>query len=237
MVVAAIDTSQQRGSVAIARDGQLLDGAVFGDDSSHLLELGRTLDLLLTEQGLDACDIERVALVVGPGSFTGLRIGMAFVKGLYAGLGMDVVTIGTLTLLALPHLEKHATVCTMLDARKREVYGAMFARPAGSGEPLAAAMVLVDPCATPAALFLERLPETPALFIGSGVERYRGDVDAVAGDAAFAAPLDEAPSSRHLSRIAHHLTPLSRDEIRSLEPDYVRSSEAELKRLKDGSSQ
>jgi len=235
VVVVAIDTSQRRGSAALSRGGDVLSESAFGEGESHLRDLGVTIDRMLSEHGLEVGDVARVALVTGPGSFTGLRIGMAFVKGLHAGLGVEIVTIGTLTLLALPHLEAHERVCAMLDAHKHEVYAAVFARAAAEHPPMATADMVVSPCAMPAARFVEQLPFVPGLFVGAGVARYRDVVEPVVGTASLADPLDTPPSAAHLARIAHRLTPLGVEAIRSLEPDYVRASEAELKRLKGDS--
>jgi tRNA threonylcarbamoyladenosine biosynthesis protein TsaB len=229
-----MDTSQRRGTVALARDGDVLAEAAFGGESSHLRDAGAAIDGLLAQSSLTVRDLERVALVTGPGSFTGLRIGMAFVKGLHAGLGIEVATMGTLTLLALPLLETHESACTMLDAHKNEVYAAVFARKPGERAPMAAAAVVVPPCAMPAARFLERLERAPEVFAGAGVARYRDVVERAVGRHRLADPLDPPPSAVHLARVAHRLTPLPVERVRSLEPDYVRASEAELKRLRGG---
>lgn len=228
MVVVGIDTSQRVGGVALARDGRSCAEARFGAAASHLVELGRTLDRLLSDAGLTLGDVDRVALVSGPGSFTGLRIGMAFAKGLHAGAGVELATIGSLELMALPHLEAWETVCPMLDARKREVYAAVYGR--GKPDSVRAAE-RVAPRAMPARQFLDSLDAAPALLVGSGVERYRDDI--AAGASAFADPLDQPPSASWLARIGHRLEALPAGRILSLEPDYVRSSEAELKRLRE----
>ena len=231
MVVIAIDTSQRLGGVALARHGVVLGGERFGAESSHLVEIGRTLDSLLSRHGLGVGDVDRIAVVSGPGSFTGLRIGLSFVKGLHAGLGADVVTIGTLALLALPHLDRYETVCTMVDAHRHEVYAAVFTRTPAAA-PRSEARVVAAPCAMDPRVFLEGLPGAPAFFVGSGVLRYLDVVRPFAAASVLADPLDQGPSTEHLARIAHRLAPLSHDAVRSLEPDYIRSSAAELKRLK-----
>jgi tRNA threonylcarbamoyladenosine biosynthesis protein TsaB len=229
MVVLSLETSQRVGSVALARRGELLGAERFGAASSHLIELGVAIDRLLDRHGLEIDKVERVALVAGPGSFTGLRIGMAFAKGLHAGLGLEIATIGSLELLALPHLETHATVCAMLDAHKREVYAAVYGRDFG---PVTGARTLVEPCAVPAVDFMKRVDVATSFFVGSGVQRYHDTVRQAAPGAKYAEPLDQSPSAEHLARIGHRLDALPRERVRTLEPDYIRSSEAELKRLK-----
>ena len=87
MVILAVDTSLQVGSVALARDGTVLGTERFDEPSSHLVALGGAVERLLAAAGLAASDVARVAVVTGPGSFTGLRIGLAFAKGLHAATG------------------------------------------------------------------------------------------------------------------------------------------------------
>ena len=71
-------------------------------------------------------DLSRIALVAGPGSFTGLRIGMAFVKGIHAALGTEIVTITSLELISRALAAGRRRICPMIDARKNEVYTALY---------------------------------------------------------------------------------------------------------------
>jgi tRNA threonylcarbamoyladenosine biosynthesis protein TsaB len=224
-----VDTSHPEGSVALATDGEARGGRRrFGASSSHLLELGRLIDCLLHENGLSAGDISRIALVQGPGSFTGLRIGLAYVKGLAAALDTEVVTVGTLKLLAMPLL-KEGIVCPMVDARKDEVYGALY-RGAGDG----VVEEIVAPRAQAPEAFLKEVVRHDPLFVGTGAIRYRERVERAGGGAeALFAPEEAAlPSTEYLCRIAPGLEPLAREALRSLEPLYVRPSNAVFKTLK-----
>lgn len=228
MIVLAVDTSQRVGSVALARDGDLLGSQVFGAESSHLVELGRAVDTLLAAAALGPRDVDRVALVRGPGSFTGLRVGMAYVKGLHAATGAAVVTMGTLELLALPRAGGHAMVCPMVDARRGEVYAALYRAPqAPSGAALDA---LLSPCAEAPDRFLERARvaagETRPLVLGSGAHRFRDLVARTWPDAPVAGEVDSLPSTDYLARVAGRLSPLGSDEVRVLEPEYIRPSGA-----------
>ena len=229
MVIIAVDTSHTSGSAALARDGRFVAGGRFGEGSSHLVGLGATVDRLLADQNLAPQDIERVALVAGPGSFTGLRIALAWVKGLHAAIGMDVVAMGTLELLALPYLDRWDFVCTMIDARRQEIYGALY-HPDPSG---VRARESVAPAASAPDSFLDGLPETPALFVGTGVARYRSLVETqrFAGARLITNEPDLFPSTQHLCAIAPSLDPLSHDQIRSLEPMYLRESGAKRSKL------
>ena len=232
MVTLAVDTSHPVGGVSLGRDGAVLGTLSFGGASSHLLEIGRCVDELLDEYDLDAGRIDRIALVIGPGSFTGLRVGLSYVKGLRAGLDADVVTIGTLELMALPQLDGGRTVCPMIDARKNEVYAAIYGTGASSGAgPACSAETLVEPrVQRPDDFLAEAAPYAP-VFVGSGAAAYRDVIDRITGNRIDVLN-DNPPSTAYLCRIASRLAPLPEQEIRELVPCYIRASEAELKKLK-----
>lgn len=232
MVTLAVDTSHPVGSVSLGRDGVVLGTHSFGGASSHLVEIGRSVDQLMRENGLDVHEIERIALVIGPGSFTGLRVGLAYVKGLYAGLDADVVTAGTLELLALPFLNRGRPVCPMIDARKKEVYAAVYDAGASSGDgPACAAQTVIKPRVQKPDDFLkEAAPYAPA-FVGSGAVAYRDVIERITGTGQTILS-DAPPSTGYLCRMASRLEPLTDKEVRELVPFYIRASEAELKKLK-----
>lgn len=219
MVVLAIDTSHPEGCLSLGVDGRVPGSTRFGAETSHLAELGPAVDGLLRQHDVTIEKVDRVALVIGPGSFTGLRIGLAFAKGLYAALGVELVTMGTLELLAAPWLSEHTRVGVMVDARKGEVYAAVY-----GGDP-AAPVTEVSPHVTAPEAFVRSL--TGALLVGSGVARY--------GDIVGAAPHEpnsDLPSTEHLARRAPELRPLSRRETLALEPWYIRPSDAQLGALR-----
>lgn len=233
MVVLAIDTSHAVGGVALGHDNDVLGSLEFGQASSHLVELGRSVDRLLGDHNLTIDRVERIALVEGPGSFTGLRVGLAFVKGLYAGLDVDVVTIGTLELLALPHLGVRSYICPMIDARKQEVYAAIYrAGEAGGTAGAQIAETVIEPRVQAPEAFLDDAKEFSPLFVGSGAVSYRTLIADVCGEDSIAFDQAASPSVDYLCRIAPRIKPLADSEIYSLEPLYIRASEAELKRLK-----
>ncbi len=115
MRILAIDTSHPVGSIALTIDGDLAGSLRFGSAASHLVELGVGAARLIEDSGLDISGIDRLALVTGPGSFTGLRIGMSYVKGLYAAMGTEVVTTTSLELLARQTPATGEVVCPMID--------------------------------------------------------------------------------------------------------------------------
>lgn len=232
MVTLAVDTSHPVGSVSLGRSGAVFGTMTFGGASSHLVEIGRCVDRLLAETGLHVGGVERIALVIGPGSFTGLRVGLAYVKGLRAGLDADVVTIGTLELLALPLLRDDRPVCPMVDARKKEVYAAVYRAPSSHEGLLHAADVLVAPRVQAPGVFLAEAGRFAPVFVGSGAVAYQDVIEKKLGRKIDLAQDGSQPSTAYLCRIAHLLEPLKEDEVRELVPVYIRASAAELKRLK-----
>jgi tRNA threonylcarbamoyladenosine biosynthesis protein TsaB len=127
MKVLAIDTSTLLGGVAVADD---LEGVIIevrlNVKSTHSERLMTTIDYALAQSGCTISDMDFFAVAIGPGSFTGLRIGLSTVKGFSYATGKPVVSVPTLEALARNFPFCCYPVCTMLDARKKEVYAALF---------------------------------------------------------------------------------------------------------------
>ncbi len=254
MRILAIDTSYPEGSAALAT-GEGVCSSVRLGASSHLVSLAKAVSSLLDRAGLAATDIDRVAVVLGPGSFTGLRVGMAFVKGLYAATAPEVVVMSSLELLARQALADDLPVSPMIDARRNEVYAAYYRRLASSedanvpgGAPQRSSRALratptrenlsagllevVAPCVTPPDRYLASLPRDPAVFLGSGAVRYRADIEKALGSSAHISAEHE-PDTQLLCRLAEDLVPVRPEDVVTLEPTYIRPSDVELKPLRD----
>lgn len=234
MVTLAIDTSHPAGSVTLRVDDGTSETVEFGSDSSHLVELGEAVLALSDRRGVDVVDLDCVAVVSGPGSFTGLRIGMAYAKGLHAALGVDLVTMTSLELLAVESLVDAELVCPMIDARRSEVYTALYARGEAyrSQERLFKPRCELPPQATTPDAFLPSLGRRPVVFVGSGARHWREMIaETLGGDARFAEK-PTRPSTEILSRLADCLPPVRASGVAEMEPFYIRPSDAKLKPLK-----
>ena len=232
--------------MAVCVDGGASEVIRLDTPSSHLLELGKAVSAALSAASVGVDKIDRVAIVSGPGSFTGLRVGMAYVKGLYAARGLEVVAVTSLELLARQAVGEGLPVSPMIDARKNEVYAALYDAPAHprqirsaapNRDPAAALppeLALVEkiaPCVVPPETHIASIPGRPTLFVGSGAVRYRGQIEKLFGmQARFAAEND--PDTRFLCRLAGSLEPLGPQDVVTLEPLYVRPSDVKLKPLK-----
>ena len=114
--------------MGVASDGTVLAEATHRESRAHAASLPVLVERVLGDAGRRLDDVEAVAVSIGPGSFTGLRVGLAFAKGLAFAGGVPIVAVPTLEALArVADAKTGETVCAALDARKREVYAAFFA--------------------------------------------------------------------------------------------------------------
>lgn len=124
-----IDTSTSVCSVALARNGKVIATKENNEGLNHSVLLGSYVDEILQENSLKVQNLDAIAISMGPGSYTGLRIGVSLAKGLCFGGGKPLIAIPTLQALALSvssQLQEEALYCPMIDARRMEVYTAFF---------------------------------------------------------------------------------------------------------------
>ena len=159
-----IDTSTEICSVAIARDGKLLALKENDEGLNHSVLLGVYVDELLKENGIRAKELDAVAVSMGPGSCTGLRIGVSLAKGICFGTGKPLIAISTLKALAISvarNVDEEALFCPMIDARRMEVYSAIFNR---NGEMIRDVRAeIIDPSS-----FSDWLVDHKIYFFGNG---------------------------------------------------------------------
>jgi tRNA threonylcarbamoyl adenosine modification protein YeaZ len=223
-VLLALDTSAERGSLALFDGERLLGERWLDDGERHAASLLVCLDRLLAECARPLEAVERIALSIGPGSFTGLRIGLASALGLAYGTARVLVPVPTLAALATQSGVEGRAVAPLLDARRGEVYAGLY-RP--DGEPLGE-----DSCG-PLADFLARLPEHgPIAFLGSGVDAQRARISASLGARAEFLPaaagrLRAASVGRLGLRLAEAGLSVAPERV---ELRYIRRPEAEVRR-------
>jgi tRNA threonylcarbamoyladenosine biosynthesis protein TsaB len=158
-LILAVESATSALGVALLRGEVPLEERESAGPAPPSERLLPAIDAVLRAAGVRLEDVGAFAVSVGPGSFTGLRVGIATVKGLAFGAETPVAAVPTLAALALPALDGVAPVAALLDARRGEVYAAVFAP---DGRPLAPDAVL-----TPAAL-AERLPPGTKVVLGEG---------------------------------------------------------------------
>ena len=228
MIVAAFETSSRIGSVALLVE----EGA--GEDSEHVIrcvrlenqrrhasELLPTLDVLLTEAGIDVQDLDAVCVGIGPGSYTGLRVGVATALGLSLATDASLHAVPSFEALAFEHGNTNEDYCVALDARAKGWYFARY-RPGPKGID-----VLEAPCLLTPSLLVERMRAASAASIDHAV------ADLLRGQGLDPQRFrkDPHPSAEHLLRLSlrglraglHH-TPFD------CEPLYLRPFPAKPRR-------
>lgn len=225
MKLLTIDTSTSWCGVALSDDGSIVAECQLNLGRRLAADIVGHIDLLLASVQCTPADLDGFGIALGPGSFTGLRIGAATVKGLALATGKPVAGFSSLAMLAmnLPHAAFQ--VCPMFDARKQEVYAGLYL----CGEMPA---MLMDDCVLPPERFLDGLA-APTLFVGEGAVRYRDlIVNRIGTDALFAPPYLNHPRAAAGAHLAH--AALERGDsipLPLLAPRYLRASEAETARL------
>jgi tRNA threonylcarbamoyladenosine biosynthesis protein TsaB len=225
MRVLGIDTSTSWGTIGLIAGEQILCEYSLEGKASHSERILKTIDRVLGDCGVSMGEIDGFAISIGPGSFTGLRIGVSSVKGLAFATGKPVAGVSSLDALAHNARYFPDLICPMLDARKGEVYTALY-RNAEKGR---LTKLVPEMAIKPIKLLEEINGET--LFLGNGVYSY-GDLicSTLKGLAHIAASPFNLIHGIVVAQLGRQK--LEKGEYLNLEgftPQYLRKSEAELK--------
>lgn len=225
MKILAIETSTMLGGVAIMDEAEgLVIEVRLNVKAAHSERLMTGIEQALRQANMDISAIDVFGIATGPGSFTGLRIGLSTVKGLSYSTGKPVAAVPTLEAFAWNFPYASYPICIMLDARKKEVYSAVF-RWTGDGFE----RIVVETSVKPADLV--RSLEGPVIFAGEGALLYRDSIIEIAGEnARFALAQHMVPSPSNVASLGLKKA-LKGDfaEPVGLVPFYIRKSEAEIK--------
>ena len=226
-VILAIDTATAATGIAITRGtrntGKVVASLSLSSNVTHSRRLLTGIDWLMQQLEIGWEDIHGIATSVGPGSFTGLRIGMASAKGLATGAGLQLLGISTLDVLASACMTERL-VCSVIDARKKEVYAAFY-KADHSGYPMRVSeIVAYSPTALAAAI------KEPVLMVGDGAVAYRELFEQELGKNFLIGSSEQhEPSAATLGLMCgERLLAGNVLSVNSAVPLYVRSSDAEL---------
>ncbi len=164
-----IETSTDVCSVSVSQDGACIFTEEDHEGPNHAVKLGVFVDEAMSFADSHAIPLDAVAVSCGPGSYTGLRIGVSMAKGICAGRDLKLLSVPTLELLAVPVLlreevEEGALLCPMLDARRMEVYSAVYDRSLKPLRGVGADVVEAD-------TYREWLDRAPVYFFGNGAAK------------------------------------------------------------------
>lgn len=164
-----LETSTQQCSVALSYKGScVLQKSLLTEAYSHSEKLHLFIEELIKEAAINISELDAVAISKGPGSYTGLRIGVAAAKGLCFALEIPLIAIHTLEILASPHFQSTTLdyIIPMLDARRMEVYTAVFDKKQNWVKRTSALVLNSDS-------FLDQLGVASCLVIGNGAEKFK----------------------------------------------------------------
>lgn len=221
-LILSIETAAGCGSVALTRggvrDGRLIADAAVHTETSHSRQLLGSVKWVMQAAGIGWSDLDAIAVSIGPGSFTGLRIGLAAAKGIVFAAGKPLICVPTLDAVALSCPLIDGPLWCVMDARKQEVYAACYNADGQQTSPTEAVR--------PEVLAEKIAP--PAVIAGPGLAEYQHIFSRIAG-LRFIPPALSSPSAAKIGFLA--ADKLARGEISdpaSAVPLYVRASEAEV---------
>jgi tRNA threonylcarbamoyladenosine biosynthesis protein TsaB len=229
VLVLALDTTTRTGSVAVVGDDRVRSTIVGDASRTHGERLPGDLMRAVEAAGVSVGQLELLAVAAGPGSFTGLRVGIAAMQGLASALGLRIVPVSALDALALAAAqitEGRGRIATWIDAQRGEVFAALYDASGVHG--------LVAPTALSPARTLSAwapLSDTPMHFIGDGAARYADLIRTRLGGGTMILP---APMlALTIAGIASR-SPERAVSPHAVVPIYIRRPDAELARERRG---
>ena len=221
MRILALETSRKPGSIALLESGELLSEAELSVEGGLARSLAPLIDAQLRAAAWSAADLDLVACAVGPGSFTGLRIGVTTAKTLAYAAGSDILGVPTLDVIAEQSPREVRAVTAVIDAQRDQLFSSQFWRGEDQRWQLAGELQIVDRTS-----WLEQLQRSTWVS-GSGLERL---ADSLPADVQVVDPQAWDPRAVTVGRIAfRRYTAGARDDLWQLVPRYHRKSAAEEK--------
>ncbi len=223
MRILGIDSSSPDCSVALLENQKILSQHCGNRRSSFSDQLLPMVDEVLSSARIDLDGVDGFAVTTGPGSFTGLRVGVSLLKGFILSTEKPFAGVDTLEAMATLVPQTDYAICPILDARKSEIYGAFFSYKEGQ-----LARQSENFAITPDALCKEIT--RPTIFIGSGLHTYRQKLSSILGSLFMDKEINDGDSvAVGLTRLAaRRFDEIKSCDLSSLKINYVRKSEAEL---------
>ena len=228
MKILAIETSTYSGSIAVVSDEIILGEYYFNIGPAHTEKLVPSINWLLGELNLEKTDLTGVAVSLGPGSFTSLRVGISTAKGICYSLGIPLVGVSSLKVLAMNLPFAASNICPVIDARRGEVFTAIFRSNNGEIERLTEDMVI-----SPEKLV--DIIKDNTIFIGDGALLYKDFLEDNLSDGIMFSPVNlNAPKASNvaLAEIGKFKEGLDSEymhnQVMNMAPQYLRKSEAEI---------
>lgn len=223
MKILAFETTSHVASVAVLSEGMLLGEFTINHPKTHSQKLMPMLEMVLEALEMKVKDFDFFAVTSGPGSFTGVRIGVSTVKALAQPHGIPVIPISSLAAMGQPFAGFEGLICPIMDARKNEIYAGLYQWQAGE-----LTAVLPDQAVSPEEwLEVLKLRSEKILLTGDGLPKYAAHYQEVLGERLMVAPA--AFNRQRASSVAQ--AALSKTHLAvgygQVPTEYLRKSEAE----------
>lgn len=223
MKILAVDTATKSCSVAIVDKESLLAEITVVNEQTHSKHLLEMVRLVVKHSGLNLSDLNGYAVTRGPGSFTGLRIGISSVKGFAAAHGMPIAGVSSLDALARQVFFSPYLICSLIDARRDEVYSSRYRYKDGNLKKEGKEQAVSPEDA------LDEINE-PCIFVGSGAVLYRKVIkDKLGGYAYFAQAYESTIRASTVASLSmDRFESDDTDDVETFVPNYIRKSDAQL---------
>ena len=220
MNILALCTTSTSGSIAICRDDTISFVSYLNINITHSERLMPQIDFGLKQSKIGIEDLHLVCLANGPGSFTGIRIGLATAKGFCMAKKIPLLPVNTLELLAFNLYGNKFPILSFIDAKMDEVYAALYSRDLDE---------IITPQNTKPVEFLKKI-KGPVIIIGDGIGKYENIIKDSGIEYKLALPHQNIPMASTLISIAlkKEIPEYDFDFIANLEPYYLRKSQAEI---------
>ena len=221
MLWLAVESATLVASIAVGDDETIIAEVTSHSARTHSERLLPMVDQALALAGISLAQVDRLVVSAGPGSFTGLRIGLATVKGFAHARQLPIYPVSTLEGMAWQQ-QTEGLIVPLLDARKAQVYAAVYRRQANG------LLTVLPPTAIALTELLQNVGCQPALFVGEGASLYRQRIITEVPASRFSSALHNWPRAGSLALLAWQdgRQPV---DVKLLRPDYLRASSAEQK--------
>ena len=221
--ILAIECTTTCGSVAIVDNSGILASHALRSKVNHSIRMLPVIEQILNETEMQVTDLAAIAVSQGPGSFTGVRIGISTAKGLAKGANIPLIGIPTLEALAQQNSSTgNSLICPMIDARRQNIFTALY-KTSDSSQ----ITEIINPCIISLEELLAQI-ESPTIFTGNGAIAYWDTIQQTLGDTALQADLNKIqPSATAIAALAHtRLSAGKTDSTHTLQPIYLRQTNA-----------
>lgn len=224
MIILSVDSSSSTATCALVKEDKILGEINLNDKKEHSVILMDLIDSLLTRCNLILDDVDGFAISEGPGSFTGLRIGMATIKGLAFGSNKPCLAISTLDTLAYNVINFNGIICPIMDALRGNVYTNLYKNNNGKLEAISEANCL----SIEELVSVLKEKNEPVIFLGDGVVKHKDYLLENLNNLSFAPLNSNYPKASSLGELALQLFNSNvTQDLNKIAPVYLRKSQAE----------